>query len=80
MKIIEHPTLDRRSPVLKCENCGKEQLLCDLHRREGSDRLSCHCGKDSITRAEAMPSDYLPNACDVPRGAAAPSNPAKELP
>ena len=54
MKIIEPPTLARHSPILLCETCGKESLLCNLHRKEGSDRLSCHCGKDSITRAEAM--------------------------
>jgi hypothetical protein len=28
-------------------------LRCQLHRREGSNRLSCHCGKDSITFEEA---------------------------
>ena len=37
-----------------CENCGKKNLRCDLHRKEGSKRLSCHCGKDSITVEEAM--------------------------
>ena len=53
MKIIEPPTIARHSPLLRCENCGRESLLCQLHKREGSDRLTCHCGKDSITCAEA---------------------------
>ena len=48
MKIIELPTIARHSPVFECENCGRQSLICQLHRRANSRRLSCHCGKDSI--------------------------------
>ena len=48
MKVIELPTLARHSPVLECENCGRQSLICQLHRRANSRRLFCHCGKDSI--------------------------------
>lgn len=48
MKIIELPTIARNSPVFECENCGRQSLICQLHRRANSRRLSCHCGKDSI--------------------------------
>lgn len=48
VKVLELPTLDRRSPLLECENCGRQSLICHLHRRGSSKRLSCHCGKDSI--------------------------------
>lgn len=49
MKVIELPTLERNSPLFECENCGRQILICHLHRRANSNRLSCHCGKDSIT-------------------------------
>jgi hypothetical protein len=48
MKIIEPPTLARQSPLFGCEHCGKQSLPCQLYRRGNSERLTCHCGKDSI--------------------------------
>lgn len=52
MKIIEPATLERRSPIYKCESCGRESTRGYLFERQGSNRLSCFCGKDSITYEE----------------------------
>ena len=49
MKIVELPTLERRSPLFECENCGRRAIIAYLNYNPRSNRLSCFCGKDSIT-------------------------------
>lgn len=47
MKIIEDETIARRSPIFECENCGRCSSISKMHRKADSNRLTCHCGKDS---------------------------------
>ena len=47
MKIIEGETITRRSPIFECENCGRRSSISQMHRKADSNRLTCHCGKDS---------------------------------